>query len=108
MPTVKYMKKWSVLSKLKKENTNIEDVIDLLLKNRGIMTKKDREDFLHPTLEDVTTKSVGIASQQQKKTLARIRKAIESNEQIVVFGDYDVDGITGTAILWEILYAMGA
>src|SRR6185312_5413779 len=38
----------------------------------------------------------------------RIQKAIEKKEQIVVFGDYDVDGITGTAILWETLHALGA
>jgi len=40
---------------------------------------------------------------QLKKALSRIKKAIKAKEKIIVFGDYDVDGICGTAILWETL-----
>jgi single-stranded-DNA-specific exonuclease len=38
----------------------------------------------------------------------RLVTAIEKKEKIIVFGDYDVDGITGTAILWETLHYLGA
>lgn len=104
------MKKWKIQNKLKVENgkLKITDLITVLLGNRGITTKKEKETFLHPKLTDVTPKSVGISAAHLKKTIARIQKAIENKEQIIVFGDYDVDGITGTAILWETLHAMGA
>ncbi|HEX8932447.1 MAG TPA: single-stranded-DNA-specific exonuclease RecJ [Patescibacteria group bacterium] len=103
------MKKWNVLNKLKvqSENLKIEDLINLLLDNRGIKTAKESEAFLHPKLEDFTPKAVGIDLKQLKKALARIQKAIAEKEQIVVFGDYDVDGITGSAILWETIHKLG-
>ena len=104
------MKKWEMLhrSKTQSEKLKVEELVDILLKNRGIKTAKEKDIFLHPKLEDVTPKSVGVDLKQLKKALARIQKAIEDKEQIVVFGDYDVDGITGSAILWETLHKMGA
>ncbi|MBI2431192.1 MAG: DHH family phosphoesterase, partial [Candidatus Levybacteria bacterium] len=97
------MKKWKIIGKSKTGN-----ILDLLLQNRGIKTKKEIEEFLHPKLESVTTKTVGVDQKQLKIAVKRIQKAIEDKEQIVVFGDYDVDGICGAAILWETLYALGA
>jgi len=88
-----------------KEN---EDIIRIILKNRKIRTKKEIEEFLNPQLGKVTAKSVGIDSRQLKKAIGRIGQAIKNKEQIVVFGDYDVDGICGTAILWETLNSLGA
>ena len=104
------MKKWETINKLKTQNAKlkIDELINLLLENRGITTKKEREAFLNPKLEDVTPKSVGIDAKQLKQAIARIKQAIEKKEQIIVFGDYDVDGITGSAILWETLHSLGA
>jgi single-stranded-DNA-specific exonuclease len=104
------MKKWETLNKFKVQSSKfkIEELIDILLENRGITTKREREEFLHPTLETVTPETVGIDAKELKKALTRIVKAMEKKEQIVVFGDYDVDGITGSAILWETLHHMGA
>lgn len=104
------MKKWDIVHKLKikNEKLKIAEVIDALLENRGLKTKEEIEAFLHPTLELVTVDSVGIDKKQLKKTLKRIEEAIEKKEQIIVFGDYDVDGISGTAILWETLHELGA
>jgi single-stranded-DNA-specific exonuclease len=97
------MKKWQL------ENTfKAKDLVSILLENRGIKTKKARESFLHPNLSEVTTQAVGINNLQLKKALARIKIAIKNKEKIIVFGDYDVDGICGTAILWETLNALGA
>jgi len=97
------MKKWKILNK-----GQISEIIKTLLGNRGIKTKKEIEEFLTPKLDRVTIESVGIDKKQTKKAIARIKLAIKDKEQIVVFGDYDVDGITGTAILWETLNSMGA
>ena len=104
------MKKWQIENKHKISNVKLkgEDLIGILLENRGIIKKTDVEKFLHPQLSEVTTRVVKIDANDLKKALARIKQAIKNKEKIIVFGDYDVDGICGTAILWETLNAMGA
>ncbi|MDP3941611.1 MAG: single-stranded-DNA-specific exonuclease RecJ [bacterium] len=83
-------------------------LFDLLLKNRGITTKNDREEFLQPNLDTITAETVGIEKKELDKAVKRIEKAIKDQEQIVVFGDYDVDGICASAILWETLHGKQA
>ncbi len=104
------MKKWVVSHTLKdtSEKFKVEDLRNILLDNRGFTTKEEKEDFLQPKLEDVTIEKVGIDRNQLKKAVKRIDKAIKRSEQIIVFGDYDVDGICGAAVLWETLHAKGA
>ncbi|MFH1832555.1 MAG: DHH family phosphoesterase [Candidatus Levyibacteriota bacterium] len=104
------MKKWETLNKLHIANNKwqINKLIRILLENRGIKTKKEIEEFLNPKLENVTPQNVGIDKKELQKTVERIKKAIKQKEKIVVFGDYDVDGICGTAILWETLHNLGA
>ena len=112
-------KKWETVSELKSgpKGTNskehpsqtecsVDDVVKVLLANRGLKTQKDIEQFLHPKVEDVTIASVGIDQKAVEKTIGRLNKAKENHEGVVVFGDYDVDGITGTAIMWETLYGL--
>ncbi|HVT01023.1 MAG TPA: single-stranded-DNA-specific exonuclease RecJ [Patescibacteria group bacterium] len=98
--------KWKIIGDLKSQKTEvkIENIIDLLLQNRDIKTKKQIEEFLDPDLASVTPKSVDIDLSELKKTVERINKAIRKNEKIIIYGDYDVDGICGTAILWETIY----
>ena len=101
--------KYKILSKLKLTSKfKTKDLIELILNNRGIKTKKEKELFLTPKLSEVNIKSAGISLKEVKKAKQRIKKAIKNKEEIVVFGDYDVDGICGTAILWETLNSLGA
>ncbi len=95
-------------SKFKIEGDQFEGLIKVLLENRGVKTKKEKDDFLNPKLSDVNAKNAGINIKSLKKAVERIKKAIENKEEIVVFGDYDVDGICATAILWETLHSLGA
>ncbi|MBI2195902.1 MAG: single-stranded-DNA-specific exonuclease RecJ [Candidatus Levybacteria bacterium] len=97
---------WKVLHKVKAKGQ--KELLKILLNNRKIKTRKEIEEFLNPKLEDVTAASVGIDKKQLKASVYRIRKAIKNKEQIAIFGDYDVDGICGTAILWETLNSLGA
>lgn len=108
--TVGTANRWEVESaySIESPEKRIPALITLLLKNRGIETPEQREAFLSPRLETVTPETTGINNGQLQKALKRISKAVHDKEQIVVFGDYDVDGITGTAILWETLYGMNA
>ncbi len=78
------MKKWKLQNK---KRVSIDNLIDILLSNRSINTKKDREDFLNPKLENLTIERVGIDTAQLTRALKRIKKAIEKKEQIIGFGD---------------------
>ena len=104
------MKNWTYKNNLEfnLENFKIENFITLLLENRGVKTKKEIEEYLNPHLDQITENSLGIDKNQLQKTIKRIKKAINEKELLIVFGDYDVDGIAGSAILWESLASIGA
>jgi single-stranded-DNA-specific exonuclease len=81
------------------------DFIDLLLKNRQIK-KSNSKDFFNPHFPIDSDFNVNKA--EVKKAVKKVNQAIKSNENILIYGDYDVDGITSTAILWQVLYQKGA
>lgn len=104
------MKKWNVLNSfvIKDPEFAEEKLLSILLENRAVTAKLQKEKFLSPSLSDVTIESVKIDKSQLKKAIERIKKAVSDKEQIIIFGDYDVDGICGSAILWETLNNLGA
>lgn len=65
-------------------------------------------DAARQLLEPDTDLSDPFLLQDMDKAVARIAQAIEQEEQIVIYGDYDVDGISATAILYECLSSQGA
>jgi len=79
------------------------DLKKVLLKNRKV---KNEQSFLQPYLHELP--KVRKQLPQIDKVVDRIHKAIKNKELIYVYGDFDVDGITGTAILWETLDMLGA
>lgn len=86
---------------------NQEEVIKTLLLNRGIKTAKERSEFLEPkNPKELKADDLGIDNKEVDKALARIKKAIDAHQGIIVYGDYDADGICATAILWECLYKL--
>lgn len=82
-----------------------DDLIEHLLLQRDLKTKKQQEDFFNPKLE-AFEKDFQIPGIPKAKT--RIEKAIKNGELILIFGDYDVDGIAGAAILYLGLTSIGA
>jgi len=97
------MKKWLIETEFEIQGSKfkVENLIKILLENRGIKTKKEIDSFLNPTLSEVTPQAVKIDEDQLKKAVVRIQKAIAEKQKIVVFGDYDVDGICASAVLWK-------
>ena len=96
------MKTWEVLSE------KGVDVIDSLLKNRGLKTKKEQEEFFNPTNpNDLTLKELEISEVEMKKAIKRLKLAKKTREKVIVYGDYDADGVTATAIVWEALHKFG-
>lgn len=95
--------KWKILSK-NNINYKEKEIIKILLANRGLKTEKEINEFLNPKKpEQITLKEVGISSSEVSKAITRIKKAIKNKEKIIVYGDYDTDGVCGTAVLWEAL-----
>lgn len=87
----------------------VERMIKTLLVNRGLKTKKEQEEFLKPRDPlKISYGETGIAGKELEKAILRIKRAIDSQEGILVYGDYDADGICGTAIVWEVLRDQGA
>lgn len=95
--------------KYKKLIKDKEELRSLLLINRGITSKKDRQNFISPPLPGIfSAHDIGINQEELEKSVQRIKHAIGKKELIVVFGDYDADGICATAILWRALHKLGA
>ncbi len=104
-----YVLGYSWRAKTETIKKRVEEILDLILERRGIQSKQDKELFFNPPHpSQLTLDQVGIDSNQAQKAIKRIKSAIQAEEMIVVYGDYDADGITATAILWETLNALGA
>ena len=109
-PTTAYpRKRWTVepphpgAAALAKD-LGIAPVVAQMLLNRGLTTPAAARDFLKPSLKHLHDPALlpGLPAAAD-----RLARAIQNNEKIVIYGDYDVDGITATAILWHALRLLG-
>ena len=76
----------------------------ILASNRGLTTKAQIDEFINPQLEHI----LNVKLTDTKRAVKRIEDAIANMEKIVVYSDYDADGLCATAIMWETLYDLGA
>ena len=74
-----------------------DEIVTKILELRGI---KDTQEFFNPTHP-----STIISPFDSQPAIDLIKKHVTLGNKIAVYGDYDVDGICGTAILWETIYA---
>lgn len=93
-------KKWEIL------NVSDAPLRTKLLKNRGLEKSAEIEEFLEP--EKYGKFHDPYKFEDMEKVFKRIHAAIEKKERVIVFGDYDVDGITSAAILVKTLAKLGA
>lgn len=102
-------KKWEILYKgTRQKALGTSGIVDVLLENRGIKTKKDRNEFFEPTEPSMLAlEALGISELGIRKAIKRIKQALANKEKVIVYGDYDADGVCGTAVLWETLHGMG-
>src|SRR5699024_9771812 len=88
-----------------KEQIGSSSLFAALCIQRNLKTKEEVVHFLHP---DETWYHDPFTLGDMEKAVERIRSAIAAKEKITVYGDYDADGVTSTAILVETLKKMGA
>ena len=104
-------KKWECLEadeeKVKKisEEYNISTLLAKILVNKNIVEKEKIDLFLKPTRHDFHNPFL---MPDMEIAADRIIKAIENKEKILIYGDYDVDGITSITVLKKFLLERGA
>ena len=104
-------KHWS----LKKENPKLREklaktlgvspITAQLLINRGIENEAEASQFLSSTLFDLPSPYL---MKGMDRAVERIKKALEDREKIAIYGDYDVDGVTSTALFYTFMKGLGA
>lgn len=82
-----------------------DKVVAELLLQRGIDTEQKVKTFLNPLKMKISSPCAFV---DMKKSVERIDKAIKNQEKIIVFGDFDCDGVTSTALLYKTLQFLGA
>lgn len=79
-----------------KEKYKINDLLARILVNRNIIEEDKIRLFLEPTRNDFYNPYL---MKDMEKAIERITKAIEKKEKVIIYGDYDVDGITSVTVL---------
>lgn len=87
------------------KSLKISPLLAQVLINRGLTETQSGSIFLRPKLTQLIdpAQMPGI-----EPAVCRLKQAVINKEKITVYGDYDVDGITGVAILWQLLTLLGA
>ncbi|GEC78039.1 single-stranded-DNA-specific exonuclease RecJ [Flavobacterium aquatile] len=95
--------RWTLKSKPEKEQVQklqnelqVDETIATLLIQRGVETYEQARTFFRPSLSDLHNPYL---MKDMDKAVSRIEKAIENGENILVFGDYDVDGTTAVSLV---------
>jgi single-stranded-DNA-specific exonuclease len=97
-PDPEYLQKISI-------ETGLDKTVVKILFNRQISTPEAIQQFLNPTLADLPDP---FTLHDMDKAVERILNALRENEKIMVYGDYDVDGITASSLLYLVLNKLGA
>jgi single-stranded-DNA-specific exonuclease len=87
------------------KSLRVSPLLAQVLINRGVTDARAGAIFLRPKLTEL------IQPEQMpgvETAVQRLKQAVRNKEKITVYGDYDVDGITGVSILWQILTLLGA
>jgi len=87
------------------KNSGVSEAIAKILINRGLDNQADIKKFMRASLDDLYDPFL---MKDMEKATSLIKLAINNNEKIVVYGDYDADGVTSTVIMYKALKYCGA
>lgn len=96
--------KAGILAQRLSEELGLEPSVTEILCQRGIGEAKAALDFLHPTLISLHSPFL---FRDMQRAIERLTRARQSQEKVLVYGDYDVDGVTSTALLYKVLIDLG-
>lgn len=78
----------------------IHPIISQILVNRGFQDKEEVRNYLYPSLNNLHSPFL---MKDMKKGISRLLKSIYEHEEIIIYGDYDADGITSVVILYKFI-----
>ncbi len=84
---------------------NVSEPLSRALCNRGVTTFEGAKGYFRSSIEDLPSPFL---MEDMPKSVDRLLRAIRNHEKIMLYGDYDVDGTTGTAMLFLFLKELGA
>lgn len=89
------------------DNTDSKEksLIKRLLISRGIKSEEEIKEFLNPLEMEITSPNVFT---DMEKSVERLSNAINTAETIIIYGDFDADGVTSTSVLYKTLKYLGA
>jgi single-stranded-DNA-specific exonuclease len=82
---------------------SVSDQLLQILAGRGMTGGKDLEAFFYPSLDQLHDP---FELQEMDKAVDRVLQAVQRGEKVACHGDFDVDGLTGCALLWETLNSL--
>ena len=91
--------------RIKEDNSSTKSVLERLLNLRGIKESKEIYEFLHPLEMEISQPDVFT---DMSKATERLVKAIDNQEKIIIYGDFDADGVTSTSLLYKTFKYLGA
>src|ERR1700730_9039066 len=103
---IKMQKRWNILDASDAKVRYLQDALKIspvlcrLLVNRGIETFEEARNYFRPSLAHLHDPSL---MKDMDKAVGRIMTAFALKQKILVFGDYDVDGTTSVACLFQFL-----
>ncbi len=103
-PSKKWITAPPVPEQILRQYSGMDPVLAQILYNRGLTTPADAADFLY--FRDIDSNPFQMKG--MNRAVDRIRRAIRQKEPIVVYGDFDADGVTSTTLLMQTLRALGA
>lgn len=86
------------------QKLNIPRIIIDILMNRGLDDEREIEKLLYPKIEDMYDPFL---MKDMEKAVTRIEDAVRKSEKVMIFGDYDADGITSTSLMFGFLKDQG-
>jgi single-stranded-DNA-specific exonuclease len=102
-------KRWLIKDASNKETVkklqhelNVSEIISEMLVHRGITTYEEAEKFFNPTLDQLHDPFL---MRDMDKAVARVNEAIDKGQNILIYGDYDVDGTTAVSLFYGMLVA---
>lgn len=103
-------KRWALKAQAPKDKAavlaaelNISPVLANLLIQRGVHTFEEAKKFFRPDLSELYDPFL---MKDMDKAVARLKKAIDNGEKIMVYGDYDVDGTTSVALVYSFIHTL--
>lgn len=101
--------RWDILGQIGYENNSLlgrelHPITYAILENRGITADDDIEKFFHPNLSGLYDPYL---LNDMDKAVVLIKHSIDSKKKIIIYGDYDADGITSTSLLLRCLKTIG-